>query len=262
LILPGQHHDSTSAHDATLGLDQLSERIDALIAAWDSATEPPALAEFLPAGPPLLRRLAMIELIKVDLEYRCQQPEHTKRIEQYLDEFPELGTSGAVPCELIYEEYHLRKLSGQQVDAREYFDRFPKQAAELGRLLGLESPHLSTSIGSNTKFEEIEVGHKIDDFDLLTRLGRGAFATVFLARQQSMQRIVALRSRPIAATSRRRWRYWTIPTSFASSISGNCLSESCGCCTCSTCRAERCKPSAMASDSCRRRCEPGSACST
>lgn len=191
--MAGQHHDSSSAHEATLGLDQLSERIDALIAAWDAATEPPALAGFLPAGPPLLRRLALIELIKVDLEYRCQKPEHTRRIEQYLDEFPELGTSGAVPCELIYEEYHLRKLAGQQVDAREYFDRFPKQAPELGRLLGLESPHLSTSIGSNSKFEEIEVGHKIDDFDLLTRLGRGAFATVFLARQQSMQRIVALK---------------------------------------------------------------------
>ncbi|HEY2838639.1 MAG TPA: serine/threonine-protein kinase, partial [Pirellulales bacterium] len=191
--MAGKPHDSSAPHDVTLGLDQLSERIDALIAAWDTATDPPSLGDFLPAEPPLLRRLALIELIKVDLEYRCQKPEQTRRIEQYLDEFPELNASGGVPCELIYEEYHLRKLSGQQVDAREYFDRFPKQASELGRLLGLESPHLSTSIGSSSKFEEIEVGHKIDDFDLLTRLGRGAFATVFLARQQSMQRIVALK---------------------------------------------------------------------
>jgi len=193
LVLSGKHHDSSTPHDATLGLDQLSERIDALISAWDTAEEPPSLGEFLPAEPPLLRRLALIELIKVDLEYRCQKPEHTRRIEQYAADFPELGATGGIPCELIYEEYHLRKLSGQPVEAREYFDRFPKQAAELGRLLGLESPHLSTAIGSSTKFEEIEVGHKIDDFDLLTRLGRGAFATVFLARQQSMQRIVALK---------------------------------------------------------------------
>ena len=37
------------------------------------------------------------------------------------------------------------------------------------------------------------MGETLDDFDLLTRLGRGAFATVFLARQQSMQRLVALK---------------------------------------------------------------------
>ena len=35
-------------------------------------------------------------------------------------------------------------------------------------------------------------GERIDDFELLTRLGEGAFGAVFLARQVSMQRIVAL----------------------------------------------------------------------
>ena len=38
-----------------------------------------------------------------------------------------------------------------------------------------------------------EAGQRIDDFDLLTSLGKGAFATVFLARQCSMQRMVALK---------------------------------------------------------------------
>ena len=179
--------------DPTLAWDLLSNRIEALVTAWESTSEPPRLADFLPAEPTALRRLALVELIKVDLDYRCRRPEHSRRIEQYLDEFPDLAPHGDVPCDLIYEEYHLRKQSGQPVEVDEYFARFPRQAAELGRLLGLESPQLSTSVVGAARFEEIGVGETLDDFDLLTRLGRGAFATVFLARQQSMQRFVALK---------------------------------------------------------------------
>jgi serine/threonine protein kinase len=188
-----QPEELLDSHNPTLAWNLLSERVEALVTAWETANEPPRLADFLPANPPNLRRLALVELIKVDLEYRCQRPEHSRRIEQYLADFPELADRGEIPCDLIYEEYHLRKQSGQSVAAQEYFERFPRQATELGRLLGLESPHLSTSIAGAARFEEIEVGDSIDDFDLLTRLGRGAFATVFLARQQSMQRIVALK---------------------------------------------------------------------
>lgn len=181
------------SHNPTLAWNLLSERVEALVTAWEESLEPPRLAEFLPAESGPLRHLALVELIKVDLEYRCQRTQHERRLEQYLAEFPELATHGELPCDLIYEEYHLRKQAGQSVAAQEYFERFPRQATELGRLLGLESPHLSTSIVGVAKFEEIEVGDSIDDFELLTRLGRGAFATVFLARQQSMQRIVALK---------------------------------------------------------------------
>jgi eukaryotic-like serine/threonine-protein kinase len=181
------------SQNPTLAWNVLSERVEAFVAAWEAAGDPPELATFLPTSPAALRHMALVELIKVDLEYRCRRPEHSRRIEQYLDEFPDLASKGDVPCDLIYEEYHLRKQSGQKIEAAEYFDRFPRQAAELGRLLGLESPHLTTSVVGAARFEEVEVGDRIDDFDLLTRLGRGAFATVFLARQQSMQRIVALK---------------------------------------------------------------------
>ncbi|MBI2825047.1 MAG: serine/threonine protein kinase [Planctomycetia bacterium] len=180
-------------NDPTLGWDLLLERVEALVTAWEAATDPPNLKDFLPDNPPALRRQALVELIKVDLEYRCRQPDHARRIEQYLDEFPELTEGGKLPCDLIYEEYHVRKQSGQPVDAREYFDRFPRQASELRRLLGLESAQTSTSVRGMGSVEEIDVGGSLDDFDLLTRLGRGAFATVFLARQRSMQRIVALK---------------------------------------------------------------------
>ncbi|MGH7192518.1 MAG: serine/threonine-protein kinase [Candidatus Saccharimonadales bacterium] len=40
---------------------------------------------------------------------------------------------------------------------------------------------------------EVDAGQRLDDFDLLLPLGQGAFARVFLARQRSMQRLVALK---------------------------------------------------------------------
>ena len=160
------------SQNPTLAWNMLSECVEALVSAWEAADEPPDLATFLPGRPAALRHMALVELIKVDMEYRCRRPEHSRRIEQYLDEFPDLAAHGGVPCDLIYEEYHLRKQSGQRVEVQEYFDRFPQQEAELRRLLGLESPHLSTSIVGAARFDEVEVGDQLDEFDLLTRLGR------------------------------------------------------------------------------------------
>src|SRR5918997_4879997 len=47
--------------------------------------------------------------------------------------------------------------------------------------------------GDGAALDVIEAGSRVDDFDLLTGLGRGAFARVFLARQRSMQRLVAVK---------------------------------------------------------------------
>jgi serine/threonine protein kinase len=44
-----------------------------------------------------------------------------------------------------------------------------------------------------TRLTEIEVGQRLDDFDLLIELGSGVFARVFLARQRSLQRLVAVK---------------------------------------------------------------------
>jgi hypothetical protein len=86
--------------------DLLAERVDALLNAWESGA-PPALGSFLPesAG---VRRLILIELIKADLEQRVARQQPIRLIEDYAAEFPELARDG-VPCDLLYEEYHVRK---------------------------------------------------------------------------------------------------------------------------------------------------------
>nr|WP_081514515.1 protein kinase [Nocardia donostiensis] len=49
------------------------------------------------------------------------------------------------------------------------------------------------SSGEHAALDRITVGQRIGDFDLLTGLGSGAFARVFLARQRSLQRLVAVK---------------------------------------------------------------------
>ena len=172
--------------------DVLSQRIEKLVGAWERGSDAPRLETFLPAEPAMLRRLVLVELIKVDLEYRWQHRKLPKKIEDYLEQFPELR-EGGVPADLIYEEFHVRRCAGETVDMSDYYERFPQQAVELGRLLGLDAEPRSTVLASREPLQRVEVGATIDDFDLLTRLGEGAFAAVYLARQRSMQRLVAVK---------------------------------------------------------------------
>jgi len=188
---PGTELDVGAEH-ATATWNALTAQVQAFIQAWEAGPAPPDVAEFAAAAPATVRRLVLLELIKVDLDYRWSRGREPRRVEDYLAAFPELGRGG-LPCDLLYEEYHVRKRAGDPVDPRDFLARFPGQAAELGRLLGLEGPHLSTSLVAKQQLRAVEAAGTIDDFDLFGLLGKGAFARVFLARQRSMQRMVALK---------------------------------------------------------------------
>jgi len=185
--------DDRAPQEASLLWQQLSEHLDALVAAWERG-EPPELAPFLPAGPPALRRMVLVEAVKVDLEYRWKEPRREKTIEEYVAEFPELAADGAPPCDVIYEEFHVRRAAGEAVEVAEYCQRFPARARELWRLIPEGQTGQTTSLRSGARrVPTFEPGSRVDDFDLLAALGKGAFASVFLARQISLSRLVALK---------------------------------------------------------------------
>jgi serine/threonine protein kinase len=175
--------------------DHLVAQVDRYIEAWETAGEPPAdLTAFLPDEPADLRQLVLIELVKVDLEYRHSQNISPLRIEDYLQRYPELGEPDGISCDLIYEEFHVRQPGEPDLAVDEYYQRFPDQKEALQRLLGKETVLGSTQLcGQKTAIRPLHPGETIDDFDLLLQLGAGSFGTVFLARQQSMQRLVALK---------------------------------------------------------------------
>ncbi|MCE9555724.1 MAG: serine/threonine protein kinase [Planctomycetes bacterium] len=197
--MPEQPTVIPGLNDADTVWDLLAERINALVTAWDSAGIEPELVQFAPDGPPPVRRLGLIELVKVDMDYRHRRGISGWGVEDYLGRFPELA-DGGVPCDLVYEEFHLRKQAGEPVIAADFLARFPQQADQLRRLLGLDGAERTTSLFAPVVSAPLSVGETIDDFDLLTELGSGAFATVFLARQRSLQRLVALKTSANAGT--------------------------------------------------------------
>jgi hypothetical protein len=171
--------------------DAVGRHLEAFAQAWEAGGLP-ELAGFLPADPPGVRRLALVELVKLDLDNRLQRG-LARPLEDYLAEFPELAAGGGPPCDLLYEDYHLRRQAGCGAEPADYFRRFPGRAEELARLLGGTAPARTTSVFAARAPVEVAPGDRLDDFDLLALLGEGQFAKVFLARQRSMQRLVALK---------------------------------------------------------------------
>ena len=186
---------------------EVAARLESLEAAWDSGIGEPLLGVILAEARRVdadQRRLILIELIKADLEYRQAPGRKRRTIEDYLAEFPDLRNP-AIPTELLFEEFHLRKQAGERVEAREYYRRFPEIASELARLLGDEpAPATQRTVATNAslklnRLESLAEGQTLDEFDLLKLLGKGSFARVYLAWQKSMQRLVGLK---ISTTSK------------------------------------------------------------
>lgn len=199
--------------------DLIAERIDALAAAWDrSLTEhgpPPSLGDFVAGLAPVDARAVLGELIKLDVERRWQHQLQPKAIERYVEELPVLGPLTGLPVDVVYEELQARMMAGRPIYEAEILQRFPAQAESLIRLMGgmaLSGSPTATYFGDTVvdankppkpkpaptqnrvaAFAHLKPGDQLDDFQLLTPLGSGAFARVFLARQTSMERLVALK---------------------------------------------------------------------
>lgn len=104
---------------------------------------------------------------------------------------------------LVDVEIEMRRSMDESAFVQDYFDTFPGLSQYVAqRAMTLEALHETTAAkteivdvaaGSIEKRQLIGVGDKLDDFELVAELGKGSFATVFLARQISMQRMVALK---------------------------------------------------------------------
>lgn len=217
----GPHSSSLgdSSQSAEPPWEVIAEQVDRLAAAWAGRAgdedEPPDLGEFAAdltrKLPDAAAKLALHELIKTDLEYRWQRNCHPQKLESYARQLPLLGPVDHLPIDVIHEELQARVQAGDPVDDAELRSRFPQQADQLCRLLGgmavsgsptctyfCDTERVSdvrplSTLSSKPPFDELHAGTTIDDFQLIAPLGSGAFAKVFLARQISMQRLVAVK---------------------------------------------------------------------
>ena len=219
--MPPSDPQSSSMREGSPGgeppWDLLADRIDAFAAQWeDPAGELPRIDAFAADLDEQTARLVLLELAKLDIERRWQENREPQHIEWYVQHFPQLAPIAKLPVDLIYEELQARMAAGLPIYAEELVRRFPVQAESLLRLVGgmavSGSPTATyfadTVVGSQrpegperpprpkvgiAAFANLKPGDQLDDFQLLTPLGSGAFARVFLARQVSMERLVALK---------------------------------------------------------------------
>lgn len=191
--------------------------------AWQSPAKPQLLEFVQQTGPNSLSLCS--ELIKIDMEYRWRrapsstdktiellpkglslvswQPTH-RDYEQALSDTLDFA---AIKEELIVEEYRIRRRWGDDPTHENFLESIDVSSKELvARLQNIDqeleqrrsfiqrpkvrSPQLKTE---RLYLIDIHAGDRLDDFQILSEIGAGAFARVFLAQQISMQRFVALK---------------------------------------------------------------------
>src|SRR5262245_56383210 len=108
-----------------LRFKQVAERFDE---AWQNGQRP-AIDAYLPPGEPE-RRLALPELVHMDLEYRLKAGEPA-RVEAYWQRYPELAQDHAGALKLISAEYDLRRRREPDLTWAEYLTRFPQYGPAL-----------------------------------------------------------------------------------------------------------------------------------
>ncbi len=199
--------------------EQLESLADRLEQAWSAAPQEAAvdLSRFLPTVGDALRGVALVELVKTDLEIRWRRGQRV-RLDYYVERFPDLGTVGTVVADLIYEEYRVRQMHGDRPPLEAYEERFPAQYARLRQIveeqpiptldisnLGATPSRPTTAPpGRNTKSQEpfseksarlsIEPtppparptgqGHTLSvvgGYKFIKRIGSGSFGEVWLA---------------------------------------------------------------------------------
>jgi hypothetical protein len=185
-----RHTDSRTDTKTQAGLQELTNTFRK--ACEETTQASPDLAGFLPPPNDPLRKAALQELIKLDLEIHWQRQKPCW-VEEYLRRFPELKTAHEVLAQVLYHEYRVRQRYGDQPQPADYQTRFPEQYPEVERLIKDEqtwatmAPSVTpaapptaqasaSSLAAHSQLLPPGEGYK-----LIKRLGAGAYGEVWRA---------------------------------------------------------------------------------
>ncbi|MEU2041100.1 protein kinase domain-containing protein [Nocardia niwae] len=151
---------------------------------------PPQIRDYVPDGTQA-RLAVLVDLIRVDLRRRWEREGLGKRVAEYRGEFPEVDDSPEL-VDLVCEEFLVRRRRGR-LSLEDFLADYLDLAGAIRARFAESDDEQDASSESLAALADLAPGLRIDDFDLLTDLGAGLLGRVFLARQRSMQRLVAVR---------------------------------------------------------------------
>lgn len=167
------------------------ERLESILWRFEDAWRtpvPPDPEDFLLDIADTDRAELLQELIAIDLEHRVRrQPNATS--DRYLQKYPELFSSTMSRNELVRRELRLRNKFGQYPTESEFRSRFANDSS----LHAIRSTMADDSDSHAPVGDSIECGTRIGAYVVEERIGGGAFADVYRAKDSQLNRMAALK---------------------------------------------------------------------
>ncbi|MCM2372359.1 serine/threonine-protein kinase [Aporhodopirellula aestuarii] len=187
---PRSSPDAIDPGDNCESLDEIMLTSLEALAESEYSDSPAALLAFLPETDPESRHFVLVELIKLHMTMAMDSG-IPRPLDDYYAALPDLISPATTPLDLVMEEIQLQRECGREPEFNAFAQRYPQFADSLAPLLGVCETSMPRE--QTQPPEPIKSGTSVDDFEIIQLLGKGAFAHVYLARQISMTRLVALK---------------------------------------------------------------------